>query len=54
MKKCSECSGTMKELIEKTPEEVEYKYYKCSKCGNEILDMKQLHQFANKYRIIKN
>lgn len=53
MKKCSECNGQMKELINKTPEGVEYNYYKCIKCGAEIVDMKQLHTVAEKYRIMK-
>jgi DNA-directed RNA polymerase subunit RPC12/RpoP len=50
MKKCSECKGEMKELKSKTPEGVEYKYYKCSKCSSEIVDMKQLHEVAEKYK----
>jgi len=35
-----------------TPEGVEYEYYRC-KCGEEILDMSQLHDVAEKYRQIK-
>ena len=54
MKKCSECGGTMKELMNKTPEGVEYNYFKCVQCGEEIVNMQQLHNVANKYRIIKN
>ncbi len=53
MKKCSECSGKMKEAKGNTPEGVEYSYYKCEKCGEEILDMKQLHNVANTYRDMK-
>ena len=53
MKKCSECKGQMKELKGKTPEGFEYRYYKCSKCGEEIVDMKQLHDVAQKYREMK-
>jgi len=34
-------------------EGVEYKYFKCSKCGEEILDMSQLHSVAQKYREMK-
>jgi len=30
-------------------EGVGYKYYKCQSCGEEIVDMKQLHQVAEKY-----
>ncbi len=54
MKKCSECNGEMAEKSDKTPEDIEYKYYKCGKCGEEIVDMKQLHNVAEKYRIMKN
>ena len=43
MKTCSECKGKMKELRAKTPEGVGYKYFKCNKCKEEIVDMKQLH-----------
>ncbi|MBW2990657.1 AbrB/MazE/SpoVT family DNA-binding domain-containing protein [Candidatus Woesearchaeota archaeon] len=52
-KKCSQCNSNMKELKAKTPEGITYKYYKCSKCGEEIVDMKQLHAVANKYRELK-
>ena len=53
MKKCSECKGEMKELKAKTPEGVEYAYFKCNKCGEEILNMSQLHNVAEKYREMK-
>ena len=53
MKKCSECSGTMEEFKAKTPENIEYSYYKCRKCGEEIVDMKQLHQVAENYRTLR-
>jgi predicted RNA-binding Zn-ribbon protein involved in translation (DUF1610 family) len=53
MKKCSACNGKMKELRAKTPEGVEYHYFKCEKCGEEIVDMKQLHNVAQKYREMK-
>jgi len=53
MKKCSECKGEMKELTSKTPEGVEYTYFKCNKCGEEILNMNQLHNVAEKYREMK-
>jgi DNA-directed RNA polymerase subunit RPC12/RpoP len=53
MKKCSECNGRMKELRAKTPEGVEYLYFKCERCGEEILNMKQLHNVAQKYREMK-
>ncbi len=53
MKKCAECRGEMKELSAKTPEGVSYSYFKCSSCGEEIVDMKQLHSVAEKYRVMK-
>ncbi len=53
MKKCSECKGKMVEKTGKTPEGFEYKFHKCSKCGEEIVDMKQLHNVADKYRLMK-
>ena len=54
MKKCSECRGQMKELVNKTPEGIGYKYHKCVKCGEEIVDMDQLHNVAKKYRLMKS
>ena len=53
MKKCSECSGVMREFQAKTPENVTYSYYRCGSCGNEIVDMSQLHAVAEKYRVMK-
>jgi len=49
MKKCSECNGKMEELKSKTQEGINYNYYfKCNKCGEEIVDMKQLHKVSEK------
>ena len=53
MKKCSECGGVMREFQAKTPENVTYLYYRCGSCGNEIVDMNQLHSVAEKYRVMK-
>ena len=53
MKKCSECGKDMKELESKTPEGIKYIYFRCDECGEEILNMNQLHNVAEKYRIIK-
>jgi len=53
MKHCSGCKGEMAELTAKTPEGVAYHYFKCSRCGEEIVDMKQLHNVAQKYREMK-
>jgi len=43
----------MSEKKDKTPEGVEYRYSKCGKCGEEIVDMKQLHSVAQQYREMK-
>ena len=40
----------MQELTDKTPENVEYNYYKCKKCVEEIVDMEQLHRVAGFYK----
>ena len=53
MRKCTKCEGTMQEFKAKTPEGVEYSYYKCRKCGEEIVDMRQLHEVAEQYRSLK-
>ncbi|MEK6932550.1 MAG: AbrB/MazE/SpoVT family DNA-binding domain-containing protein [Nanoarchaeota archaeon] len=53
MRKCSECNGIMEEFKAQTPEGISYNYFKCGKCGEEIVDMKQLHSVAEKYRTIK-
>ena len=53
MKICSECKGKMVEKTGKTPEGISYNFYKCGKCGEEIVDVKQLHNVAEKYRIMK-
>jgi len=53
MKKCAECTGNLKEFRAKTPEGVEYTYFKCESCGEEIVDIKQLHNVAQKYREMK-
>ena len=53
MKKCSECNGLMEELTTKTPEGISYDYFKCKKCGEEIVDREQLHNVAEKYRVMK-
>ena len=53
MKVCSECDKKMNEMEGATPEGVKYKYYKCGNCNEEVVDMKQLHNVAEKYRIMK-
>lgn len=40
----------MEEKTAKTPEGVSYSYFKCKSCGEEILNMKQLHNITKKYK----
>ena len=54
MRTCSSCKGQIEALNGKTPEGVSYEYYRCQKCGQEILDMQQLHKVAANYRTIRN
>ena len=43
----------MEEKKDETPEEISYNYYSCPKCEEELVDMKQLHNVAQKYRELK-
>ena len=52
--KCPKCSGSMKPVkgvIEE--DEVEFNAFRCEKCGEELLDMKQLNKLASHYRKFK-
>jgi predicted RNA-binding Zn-ribbon protein involved in translation (DUF1610 family) len=53
MKKCSDCGKQMEEKEAYTPEGIKYKYFTCPKCGDEIVDVKQLHEVAEQYRTMK-
>ncbi|MBU2100625.1 AbrB/MazE/SpoVT family DNA-binding domain-containing protein [Candidatus Micrarchaeota archaeon] len=50
---CPNCRNKMKKKTDNTPEGVSFTYFKCDKCGEEILDLKQLHAVAEKYREMK-
>ena len=50
---CAKCKNKMTNMEGITPEGFEYSYSKCEKCGEELVDLKQLHQVANKYREMK-
>lgn len=52
MKICTECKGKMVGKGARTPEGISYRYFKCNECWNEIVDMKQLHHAAEKYRTV--
>ncbi len=43
----------MKKKEAATPEGIRYEYFKCESCGEEIVDMTQLHAMANKYKALK-
>ena len=51
--RCSDCGSKMIPKAGLTPEGVEYDYYRCRKCGEEIVDMEQLHTVAEKYCTLK-
>ena len=53
MRKCTECGKGMKKLSAKTVDNISYDYYKCTSCGDSILNMDQLGELAEKYRIMK-
>ena len=53
MKRYSDCGKQMRERQALTPEGVRYSYFHCGSCGEEIVDMKQLHVVAEKYRALK-
>lgn len=53
MKNCTQCKGKMAEKKGKTPDNISYTYHQCTTCGEEILDMQQLHDVAEKYRVMK-
>lgn len=53
MKTCSECKGKMVELKAKTPEGVEYDYFICEMCGEEIIKVNKLHAVPQKHKLMK-
>lgn len=53
MKKCFDCNGIMDENEGLDPNGFVYNHYVCRKCGEKVLDMKQLGEVAKKYREMK-
>lgn len=51
--KCVDCGGETEVLKDKLKEGIPYEYYRCKKCGEEVLDMKQLKAVAEKFREMK-
>ncbi|MBW3022782.1 AbrB/MazE/SpoVT family DNA-binding domain-containing protein [Candidatus Woesearchaeota archaeon] len=52
MSKCF-CGGKRIKLKGKTPEGIEYEYFRCAKCGEEILGINEIHEISQKYKKIK-
>ncbi len=53
MKKCADCGGKMEERESMMPDGISYRYFACTGCGEEILNMEQLEAVAMKYRLLK-
>lgn len=52
MKTCMLCKGEMEDHKSKI-DGLPYAYFRCKKCGDEVLTMGQLHEVAGKYREMK-
>ena len=50
---CAKCKKKMIKKTGITPEGFEYYYSKCENCGEKLVDLKQLHSVAQKYREMK-
>jgi len=52
--KCPICAGLMKKISDKMEQDgVAFEAFKCGSCGEEIMNMKQLHSLAQKYRKLR-
>ena len=52
---CPICKGEMKLMKDVIKEDnVEFNAYKCTKCGEELMDMKQLRNLTKEYRKLKD
>ena len=51
--KCWECGGKRIEKQDTDPDGVTYNYWECTKCGDKVLDMDQLHEAAKQYRKLR-
>lgn len=52
MKTCMLCKGEMEEHTSKV-DGLPYSYFKCKKCGDEVLTVDQLQKVAKEYREMK-
>ena len=53
MRECTVCKGAMQEHAAKMPDGIPYHYYRCKRCGDEVLNMTQLSDVAALYRKMK-
>lgn len=51
--KCFVCGKKAIKIKDTLPDGQEYEYTKCPSCGEELVDMTQLHKLAEKYRKMK-
>ena len=52
--RCPACRGEMKEIKDSIKEDnVDYEAYRCTSCGEELMNMKQLRSVAAKYRRLR-
>lgn len=52
--KCPYCKRKMRTVQDVMPRErIEFEAYNCDKCGEELMDMKQLGALAEKYRQLR-
>tara|TARA_Y100000310_G_scaffold328363_1_gene396384 strand:- start:600 stop:764 length:165 start_codon:yes stop_codon:yes gene_type:complete len=53
--KCPMCNKGKMEKVKDVIEQdhIEFEAFKCSNCDEEIMDMKQLHVLANRYRKLR-
>lgn len=50
---CVKCKLKMVEAEDKMSDGIPFNYHRCNKCGEELLDMRQLHELAEKYKAIR-
>ncbi len=52
--KCPICSGKMEKIKDEIKQDnVIFEAFKCSSCGEELMNMKQLKELSNKYRELR-
>ena len=51
---CPMCTGKMETFVDSMPEDnIAYEAYRCTSCGEELLDMKQLGDVAERFKEYK-